>query len=125
MGIRIRWKGIAKREVGIVDSVSDEGLEGLANPVPFSPLLRPGQTIVLIDPRYFRPTEVETLLGDPSKAREELAWVPRTSLRDLVAEMGRKMQKNQPPFRPLQCIELDESFQVKHITVKPGTSLSL
>ncbi|MEL7451212.1 MAG: GDP-mannose 4,6-dehydratase, partial [Pseudomonadota bacterium] len=46
-----------------------------------------GACRVAVDPRYFRPTEVETLLGDPTKAREKLGWVPRTSFEDLVAEM--------------------------------------
>ena len=46
-----------------------------------------GKTIVAVDPRYFRPTEVETLLGDPSKAQRELGWTPRTSFDDLVKEM--------------------------------------
>lgn len=46
-----------------------------------------GHTVVSIDPRYFRPTEVETLLGDPSKAKRELGWVPRTSFEQLVQEM--------------------------------------
>jgi GDPmannose 4,6-dehydratase len=46
-----------------------------------------GNTIVAIDPRYFRPTEVETLLGDPSKAKRELGWTPRTSFDELVREM--------------------------------------
>ena len=46
-----------------------------------------GNVIVAIDPRYYRPTEVETLLGDASKARRELGWTPRTSFRDLVREM--------------------------------------
>ena len=41
-------------------------------------------------PRYFRPTEVETLLGDPSKAREKLGWQPKTSFDELVAEMARE-----------------------------------
>ena len=43
--------------------------------------------MVRIDPRYFRPAEVETLLGDPSKAREKLGWTPTTTLEELVAEM--------------------------------------
>ena len=46
-----------------------------------------GEVVVRIDPRYFRPTEVETLLGDPSKAREQLGWMPTTTLEELVAEM--------------------------------------
>ncbi len=46
-----------------------------------------GRAIVCVDPRYFRPTEVETLLGDASKAREKLGWTPRTSFHELVAEM--------------------------------------
>jgi GDPmannose 4,6-dehydratase len=46
-----------------------------------------GKTIVAIDPRYFRPTEVETLLGDPSKAKRELGWTPRTTFDELVREM--------------------------------------
>jgi GDPmannose 4,6-dehydratase len=46
-----------------------------------------GKTIIAVDPRYFRPTEVETLLGDPGKAKRELGWVPRTSFAELVREM--------------------------------------
>jgi GDPmannose 4,6-dehydratase len=46
-----------------------------------------GQVIVRVDPRYFRPTEVDTLLGDASKARRQLGWVPRTSLKHMVQEM--------------------------------------
>ena len=46
-----------------------------------------GDTIVAVDPRYFRPTEVETLLGDPGKAKRELGWTPRTSFDDLIKEM--------------------------------------
>ena len=48
-----------------------------------------GNVIVRVDPRYFRPTEVETLLGDPTKAKEKLGWTPSTSFEDLVAEMVR------------------------------------
>jgi GDPmannose 4,6-dehydratase len=46
-----------------------------------------GNIVVAVDPRYFRPTEVETLLGDPSKAKRELGWTPRTSFEELVKEM--------------------------------------
>jgi GDPmannose 4,6-dehydratase len=46
-----------------------------------------GRCIVQVDPRYFRPTEVDSLLGEAAKAREKLGWVPRTSFRELVAEM--------------------------------------
>ena len=57
-----------------------------------------GNTIVKIDPRYYRPTEVETLLGDPSKAKKELGWQHTVSFEDLVSEMVREdiksIQKN-------------------------------
>ena len=49
--------------------------------------MQPGQRIVAIDPRYFRPTEVDSLVGDASKARNKLGWQPRTSFQQMVAEM--------------------------------------
>lgn len=76
LGIRMRWEGSGTEEVGIVESDS-----GDASP------LKAGQVIVRVDPRYFRPTEVETLLGDPSKAKNKLGWVPRTTFEELVSEM--------------------------------------
>ncbi len=78
LGVTLRWEGKDKKEIGIVESVPS----GANN-------IKPGATIVQVDPRYFRPTEVETLLGDPTKAREELGWVPKTSFGALVAEMMR------------------------------------
>lgn len=48
-----------------------------------------GKTVVAVDPRYFRPTEVETLLGDPSKGKDKLGWKPKITFRELVAEMVR------------------------------------
>ncbi len=53
-----------------------------------------GNCIVAVDPRYFRPTEVETLLGDPTKAREKLGWTPKVNFRELVAEMVREDLKS-------------------------------
>ena len=48
---------------------------------------KPGDVVVRVDPRYYRPTEVETLLGDPTKARQKLGWTPTTTLPELVKEM--------------------------------------
>ncbi len=76
LGFTLRFEGEGESEVGIVETVSNEEL-----------LLRPGQLIVRVDPRYFRPTEVETLLGDPTKAKEKLGWEPKTTLQELVTEM--------------------------------------
>ena len=82
LGIGLRWEGQGADEVGYVDSVSDgPATDGRAAQ------LKPGQAIVRVDPRYFRPTEVETLLGDASKAREKLGWTPATTLAELVKEM--------------------------------------
>ena len=55
---------------------------------------KPGETIVRVDPRYFRPTEVETLLGDPTRAREKLGWTPKIRFPELVAEMMREDLKS-------------------------------
>ena len=79
LGVKLRWEGEGVNEIGIVESVKDaEKIQ-----------VKPGDTIVRVDPRYFRPTEVETLLGDPSKAREKLGWTATTSLQELVSEMVR------------------------------------
>ena len=66
IGLEVRWSG---------KGVDEKGYDAA------------GKCIVAVDPRYFRPTEVETLLGDPTKAREKLGWTPRTSFAHLVAEM--------------------------------------
>ena len=76
LGITIRWQGQGIDEQGWWDPAS-------ANPPPAD---RTGP-IVAIDPRYFRPTEVETLLGDPSKAKAKLGWQPEITLADMVKEM--------------------------------------
>jgi GDPmannose 4,6-dehydratase len=83
LGIHLRWQGEGVEEQGIIDRVE---------PTPTStpnPNLAPGDVIVRVDPRYFRPTEVETLLGDPAKAAKLLGWTPQTSFSSLVSEMMR------------------------------------
>ncbi len=76
LGIQLRWEGEGENEVGIVAAVTNKDAK-----------VKVGDTIVKVDPRYFRPTEVETLLGDPTKAKEKLGWVPKTTLAELVQEM--------------------------------------
>ncbi|MEJ2200029.1 MAG: GDP-mannose 4,6-dehydratase [Desulfuromonadaceae bacterium] len=90
LGITLRWEGSGVDEVGIIDSFCPERIGGGGKPIPSQrscPAV--GDVIVRVDPRYFRPTEVDTLLGDPTKAREKLGWVPQTSFAELVAEMVR------------------------------------
>ena len=79
----------AARELGIAIEWRGEGAaeEGLVAAAPEGSGVRVGQRIVAIDPRYYRLAEVETLLGDPTKAREKLGWTPRTSFAELVREM--------------------------------------
>ncbi len=77
LGVRLRFQGKGTSEVGVVVSVEGDKAPGL----------RPGQVVVRVDPRYFRPTEVETLLGDPSKAKAKLGWVPEITVQQMCAEM--------------------------------------
>ena len=76
LGITLVWEGTGVDEVARVASIT----HGPAGP-------KPGDVIVRVDPRYFRPTEVESLLGDPTKAREKLGWVAKTPFEELVREM--------------------------------------
>ena len=77
LGVSIRWDGGGVEEIGYVDSI-----EG-AN----APNLSVGDKIVAVDPRYFRPAEVETLLGDPTNAKTKLGWEPTTTLEEMIKEM--------------------------------------
>jgi GDPmannose 4,6-dehydratase len=81
LGVTLRWQGQGVYEVGMVDKI--EPVDGAVQ----ATALKVGQTIVRVDPRYFRPTEVETLLGDPAKAKAQLGWVPEITLPVMVAEM--------------------------------------
>jgi GDPmannose 4,6-dehydratase len=66
LGMKLRWKGSGVNEVGYWND----------------------QAAIKIDPRYFRPTEVETLLGDPTKAKQKLGWVPEITLDQMIKEMA-------------------------------------
>ena len=82
LGINLRWEGEGVDEVGIVDSISTN-----QPPDGYIQKAHEGQIIIKVDPRYFRPTEVESLLGDASKAKRELGWEPKISFDELVKEM--------------------------------------
>ena len=77
LGITVAFEGVGVQEQAVVSAIDGE----------HAPALQVGQVIVRVDPRYFRPTEVETLLGDASKANVELGWLPEITLDELVAEM--------------------------------------
>ena len=80
LGVAIAFSGAGEHEIGTVAAVEAVGGEIKAK-------CKVGDVIVRVDPRYFRPTEVETLLGDPSKAKAKLGWIPATSFAELVREM--------------------------------------
>jgi GDPmannose 4,6-dehydratase len=93
--MQIRWEGDGVNEIGywtnpqpvmagakdviagVKDVIAGSEVQSMPSEIP----------VIRIDPRYFRPTEVETLLGDPTKAKEKLGWVPEITLDQMVAEM--------------------------------------
>ena len=80
LGINIKWQGEGTEETGSID-VSSPALKTEQS------ILKANDIIFRIDPRYFRPTEVETLLGDPTKAKEKLGWVPEITAHEMCKEM--------------------------------------
>ena len=99
LGINLKWEGQGAEEVGMVQSIDPHewsAVRSLQNEDIYAqveeswretPIPKVGDRVVQIDPRYFRPTEVETLLGDPSKAKKQLGWEPRISFQEMVREM--------------------------------------
>ncbi len=77
IGITITFEGDGKKEKGIVTAITGDN----------APAVHVGDVIVTVDPRYFRPAEVETLLGDPSMAEADLGWVPEITLEEMITEM--------------------------------------
>lgn len=77
LGITLRFEGEGVDEIAIVEAIEGDD----------APALNVGDVIVKVDPRYFRPAEVETLLGDPTKAKEKLGWTPEITVQEMCAEM--------------------------------------
>jgi GDPmannose 4,6-dehydratase len=77
LGVSLKFEGQGVDERAVVSSINGDN----------APALRVGDVIVKVDPHYFRPTEVETLLGDPAKAKQKLGWIPEITLDEMVEEM--------------------------------------
>ncbi len=77
LGITLDFLGNGLEEYGVVRKIEGDN----------APAVKLGDILVRVDPRYFRPAEVDTLLGDPSKAKAVLGWEPEISLDELIAEM--------------------------------------
>jgi GDPmannose 4,6-dehydratase len=77
IGIDLEFSGQGVEEKAVVTAIEGDN----------APALKVGDVILMVDPNYFRPTEVETLLGDPSNAKNKLGWVPEISVQDMCAEM--------------------------------------
>jgi GDPmannose 4,6-dehydratase len=84
VGVEVEFSGKDEHERGVIIDIDEDKLKelGLNNDH-----LKFGQTVIKIDPRYYRATEVDVLLGDASKARELLGWTPKYSLQELISEM--------------------------------------
>ncbi len=77
MGITLRFEGEGLNEVGIVEAITGDNAHAL----------KVGDVVVKVDPKYFRPAEVETLLGNPAKAKAKLGWTPEITVEEMCAEM--------------------------------------
>ena len=77
LGVTITWEGEGIDTIGVVSSIQDPSLY----------CFEIGDVIISVDPKYFRPAEVDVLLGDATKAKRELGWEPEISFRDMISEM--------------------------------------
>ena len=101
-GINVRFEGEGVDEKGVIDSIDEE----LEDRSAFT--LQPGDIIIRVDPRYFRPTEVDLLIGDPTKAKQKLGWEPKYDLKSLVEDMVRSDLKL---FKKQQTL-LDNGYEI-------------
>ena len=77
LGIELEFRGSGEKEEGLVTKISGDS----------APAVKLGDVIIKVDSRYYRPAEVETLLGDPSYAKSKLGWIPEITVQDMCAEM--------------------------------------
>ncbi|CCU72965.1 GDP-mannose 4,6-dehydratase [Thalassolituus oleivorans] len=103
LGITLRFEGTGVDEVAIVDSITGDNANAL----------KAGDVIVRVDPKYFRPAEVETLLGDPTKAKEVLGWVPEITVEEMCAEMVQSDLQNAKQHALLKKHGFDVSVAIE------------
>ena len=103
LGVTLKFEGNGIDEIATVTSIIGDK----------APALKAGDVIVRIDPRYFRPTEVETLLGDPTKAKQKLGWVPEITVQEMCVEMvaGDLAQAKQHALLKSHGFEVNVSFE--------------
>ena len=87
LGIELEFKGTGTNEIGIIKSIDEEKYNQVIQPSIFDIQHSIGSTVIEVDERYFRPTEVDLLLGDAAKAKEKLAWEPEITLKETIKEM--------------------------------------
>ena len=104
LGIQLRFEGTGEREYAIVESVSGDDASNI----------NIGDIIVKIDPRYYRPSEVETLLGDPSKAKNLLGWTPEINVKEMCAEMVQEDLANAKRNAFLKANGYDSSISIEN-----------
>ena len=106
------------KELGVTLEFTGEGVDETAVVVAVegdnAPSVKVGDTIVAVDPNYFRPTEVETLLGDPTNAKEKLGWTPEITLQEMVAEMVAHDLDNAKRHALLKLHGHDVSISLEH-----------
>ena len=104
LGMRLEFSGIGLEEIATVTSIEGEDASGV----------QVGDVVMRINPRYFRPTEVETLLGDPTKAKKQLGWEPQITARQMCAEMVFEDLKTARRNAILKAHELDLATSIQH-----------
>jgi GDPmannose 4,6-dehydratase len=85
LGITIAFKGSDENEIGYIEAIDFNKIKELEIDKDFS--LKIGDELIAVDPRYFRPTEVELLIGDATKSQTKLGWIPKYDLQALVTDM--------------------------------------
>ncbi len=104
LGICLRFEGADEKEHAVVTRIDGDK----------APALKEGDVIIKIDPRYYRPSEVETLLGDPTNAKKKLGWIPEISMKDMIGEMVSADLKIAQSIRLLKDHGYDDKFLLEN-----------